>query len=177
MINVVNVRVYLATPMTGYDRPTMVARAKEMVAIGAEYGVTVISPVLIENVHGRGKLVQTDELELTRFWRKDKEIIRNRDGNGAHVVLVDKANLKSLGCEREHGFNRYCLFKPTVCLMPSRGPSVAALEDDGIFEREHDAFKFIADNYGTHLRRIKWRISILAKSLPGWIVDQLAAFR
>lgn len=173
----INVRVYLGTPMSGYDRPTMIARAKEMTAIASEYGVTVISPVLVEHVSGKGKLIQDDEIELKSFWRHDKDIIRNRNGKGAHVVLIDRADKKSLGCEREYGLSRYCLWKPTLSIMQPRGYTVAAYEDDRIDSDEHRVFKYIADNYGTQFRRAKWRVKMLSRSLPGWIIDQIAAFR
>lgn len=174
----IDVRVYMAMPMTGYDRADMVKRSKHLIEVGARNEVTVISPVLEEHTKEiPGVLTQNDQYQLRRFWRRDKEIIRNRDGKGAHVVLIDRADQKSLGCEREYGFNRYFLWKPTLCIMSRHGYSVAKFEDDRIFEDEYAAFAYIARNYGTHLRRIKWRVRMLCRSLPGFIIDQLAAWR
>lgn len=173
----IDVRIYLATPMTGYDRPTMIRRAFEMVTLGKEYGVRIISPVLEECIEGSGALIQNNEVQLFTFWKRDKEIIRNRDGSGAHVVLIDKAHLKSYGCEREYGFNRYCLWKPTVCIVPSRSITVAQYEDDAIFTDERSAFQFIATQYGTRAKRWKWRAKMLIRSLPGFLLDQFHAWR
>jgi hypothetical protein len=174
----IDVRVYAAMPMTGYDRAHMVKRSRELIAIGAEYGVTVISPVIEENVpEMHGHLHTNDEMQLYTFWKRDKQLIRNRDGKGAHVVLIDRADKKSLGCEREYGLNRFYLWKPTVSLMPNRGYSIARLEDDRIFESERDAFKFIATHYGTHMQRIKWRCALLTRTLPGFVIDQINAWR
>lgn len=164
-------------PMSGYDRPTMIRRSRELIALGAKYGVTVISPVIEEKVSGRGALRQTDEVQLYTFWKRDKQIIRNRDGQGAHVVLIDKADKKSLGCEREHGLARYCLWKPVVSVMPKRGYNVATFEDDRIVDSADKAFELIAREYGTQMRRVKWRLRMLARSLPGFLIDQLAAWR
>jgi hypothetical protein len=168
----------MAMPMSGYDRAKMVRRSRSLVALGATYGVTVISPVLEESVREiPGALTPDDQYQLHRFWKRDKEIIRNRDGKGAHVVLIDRADHKSLGCEREYGFNRHFLWKPTLCLMRRHGYSVAKFEDDRIFADADAAFAYIARNYGTHMQRIRWRLRMLIRSLPGFVIDQIAAWR
>lgn len=172
-----DVRVYLASPMTGYDRVEMIERAKYMIALGASLGVTVISPVIEEHVSGTGALTQNSELELYTFWKNDKRIIRNWNGCGSHVVLVDRSDRKSIGSEREYGFNRYHLQKPTVCLVSRRTATVAQWEDDNRFTNERAAFQFIANEYGTRVRRWKWRIKMKARSFFAGVLDELAAWR
>lgn len=173
----ISVRVYLAMPMTGYDRPSMIKLSHELIVLGEEYGIHIISPVIEEKVSGEGPLIQNDEYQLYRFWKRDKQILRNRDGKGAHVVLIVNAHLKSFGCEDEHGFNRYYLWKPTLRLMPDRGFTTAKFESDSIMSDERAAFQYIADHYGTRALRWQWRIKMLIRCFPGFVIDQLCAWR
>src|SRR4051812_40896387 len=99
--------VYTATRMTGRDKSEMVERAKHIVAVLKTYGITAISPILEENVEAKTEvLVNDNEARLRKYWARDKFIIRKL----AHVVLVDGADAKSFGVEREYALNRYCLW-------------------------------------------------------------------
>lgn len=174
----VDCAIYIACPMSGRDKLEIVDRAIYLCSIARQYGLTPISPVIEEHViAAKGPLLQDSVDTLAGFWKRDKDIIRNRDGKGAHVVLIDAANLKSFGCEREYGLNRYCLWKPTVLLMPTSGINVSRFEDDYVTANERLAFTFIRDNFGTWFKRVKWRVKMLVKALPGWILDQIVAWR
>jgi hypothetical protein len=169
-----SVTVYVACQMTGRDRHEQVQRAKYVKAILEQYGIKVLSPVLEEHVEDvPGPLINDSEARLKGFWSRDKYIIRRV----AHVTLVDGANAKSFGVEREYALNRFCLWKPTILLCPKLGLTVAQFEDDMITDDLHAAGAFIREHFGTQWKRIKWRMGLLTKCLPTWIVDQLYAFR
>lgn len=166
--------VYVATRMTGKDKHEQVARARYVCAILRQYGLTPISPVLAENVEDApGPLVNDNRERLGRFWARDKEIIRYE----AQVVLIDGAHEKSLGVEREYMLNRGVLWKPTVLLMPPIGLTVVAFEDDYVAHDVHIAGEFIRKKWGTPWKRLKWRLAMLNRTLPTWLLGQIYAFR
>lgn len=170
-----NVVVYAATKMTGRDKLEQVKRAEYLVKTANEYGVTLISPVLEEHVTPEvGKLVNRDKDKLRGYWNRDKEIIVEE----AHVVFMDHAEMKSFGMERELGLNRYCLWKPTVLMVPVGTPiSVAEFEDDYVFYSAHHAFQEINRLWGCRWDRWKWRSQMLIRTLPKWIYRQILAWR
>lgn len=166
--------VYCATRMTGRSKHDQVKRAQYVCQILKQYGLTPISPVLEENVDDSPEVLVNDNKEkLEGFWRRDKYIIRRI----AHVVLVDGAHEKSMGVEREYALSRFCIWKPTVLIMPNIGLSVSDFEDDYRTNDVHIAGAFIQHKFGTQWRRINWRIRMLAKSLPLWLLDQVCAWR
>lgn len=166
--------IYCATRMTGKDRHEQVTRAKYVCAVLRQYGLNPISPVLAENVEDApGPLVNDNRERLGRFWARDKEIIRYE----AHVVLIDGAHEKSYGVEREYMLSRGVLWKPTVLLMPPTGLTVVDFEDDFVAHDVHMAGQHIREHWGTWGKRFKWRVAMLCRSLPRWMLDQLYAFR
>jgi hypothetical protein len=168
------VTAYIACRMTGRDKREQIKRAKYVKAVMEQYGITVISPVLEENVPNTpGPLINDSESRLAGFWARDKYIIRRL----AHVVLVDGAHDKSFGVEREYALNRWNLWKPTVLIMPDFGLTVSKFEDDSVTDDLHIAGEFIRARYGTWFKRFKWRVRMLSRSLPGWLLDQAYAWR
>lgn len=166
--------VYCATRMTGRDQAEMVKRAKYVCHVLREYGIEPISPVLEEQVPDvPGALVNTDKDRLKGFWNRDKFIIRHV----AHVTLVDGAEAKSMGVEREYGLNRFCLWKPTVLIVDKHGLTVADFEDDFITTDVHEAGVLIREKFGTFGKRFRWRLQMLFRTLPAWLYYQVLAFR
>lgn len=166
--------VYIATRMTGRDRPEMVRRAKYVSSILRQYGLKPISPVIEEGVKASpGTLSQSSEEILKGYWKRDKHIIRRI----SHVLLWDQADNKSMGCEREYCLNRGVLWKPTIIHTPSQGISIARFEDDYITSDIREAARFIRDTWGTRWKRWKWRFNMLRHSLPKWVMDQIMAWR
>lgn len=167
--------VYPGCKMTGRDREEMNRRAEFVCNVMREQGLTPLSPVIEENVPKEpGKLINNDKERLAGFWKRDKHIIRRI----AHVVWIDHGEMKSFGMEREFGLNRYCLWKPTVLVLPHGvALSVAEFEDDAIFSSAHAAAVHIKKNWGCRWNRWKWRAKMLNKSLPGWLMDQIFAWR
>lgn len=170
-----NCAVYVACAMSGENKPEMVARARRVCEILAEESLTPISPVIEEQVKEEpGKLINSDKPRLKGFWSRDKHIIVWM----SHVVFWDHAEKHSFGATREYGLNRYCIWKPTVIYVaPGTPTSVAEWEDDAIFTSVHEAAKFIRETWGSRWNRWTWRTKMLNRTLPGWLVRQVAAWR
>lgn len=170
-----NICVYIASPMSGYEKSEMIARASRVCQIFKEAGITPISPVIEEGVKDEpGKLINSDKELLYNYWKRDKWLIIHK----AHVVFIDHAERKSFGCEREYCLNRGVLWKPTVIYVsPGTPTSVAEWEDDKVFESIHEAAEYIVKHWGTRRKRWIWRIRMLNKTLPTWIWRQLLSWR
>lgn len=171
----IDVKVYIACSMSGRDKSELVKRAGRVCDIFREYGITPISPVIEEQVKDEAvKLINSNKDQLSSFWQRDKEIVVEE----AHVLFWDHAEQKSFGVEREYGLNRFCLWKPTVLYVPKGTPvSVAGWEDDAILFSVHDAARYIVDMWGTPVRRRRWRLEMLRRTLPKWIKRQILAWR
>jgi hypothetical protein len=167
-------KAYVACRMTGRDRKEQVARARYVCAVLRQYGITPISPVLEEKVvEAPGPLVNDDKERLGGFWSRDKYIIRRI----AHVVLIDGANEKSFGVEREYMLNRGVLWKPTVLLMPKIGLTVVDFEDDYVTDSVHEAGRYIREQWGTWPKRALWRTKMLLRSMPKRCLDEIYSWR
>jgi hypothetical protein len=103
-------RVYLAIPMTGYDKQEMIQISKQAIFLAKQYGLDAWSPVVYEGVCGRGKLEA--DTTLTEKWAMDKVALRYK----CFVFLNLQADNKSFGCERELGLMRYSYWRPVVSI-------------------------------------------------------------
>jgi hypothetical protein len=167
-------RIYVACKMTGRDRKEQVEHAQHVKEVLRKYDIEVVSPVLEEKVVALpGPLLNNDEEKLRNFWRRDKEIIIRE----VHAIMIDGADQKSFGVEREYGLSRYCMWKPTVLYMPKTVLNVSQFEDDFTSDSLDEIGKYLQDNFGTRKKRITWRIKMLMRSLPKWIVGQMYQFR
>jgi hypothetical protein len=165
---------YGATKMTHRDRPEMIKRARYLRAVAAQYGITLISPILKEDVPNiPGPLENNSRDVLKGHWDDDKHIIRRI----AHMVVIDGAQMKSFGVEREYGLNRWNLWKLTFLLVDKKELSVADFEDDFIHTDPHVLFSYIRDNFLTRRQRIVWRIKMLMRCLPKRLLDEVYAWR
>src|ERR1041385_3980005 len=159
-----NCKVYVACKMTGRDRKEMLERAAYVSDVLKAWDLTPISPVLEEKVEGiPGPLLQMSQELLQAYWKRDKYII----SDVANVVLVDEGERKSLGVEREYGFSRYCLWKPTLTILKNDGgPNVACFEDDIVVQTVDAAASVIVRNWGNRWKRWKWRFDMLRRTIP-----------
>ena len=167
--------VYIACKMSGRDKLDQVKRAKYVCRVLKKHSLTPISPVIEEEVKAeKGKLTNKDKPRLKIFWKRDKSIIRSE----AQVLLMDNAEMKSFGMEREYCLNRGVLWKPTVIIVkPGTAISVAEFEDDYVTYSVNDAAKFIKVNWGTWKKRVWWRFCMLNRTLPRWVMGQILAWR
>ncbi len=167
--------VYIACRMSNRDKTEQVDRAEHVCGVLRLFNLTPISPVLIEGIkRDSGALLNDNKNRLKSFWVRDKYIIRNM----AHVVIIDGADEKSFGVEREMAYARWCIWKPCLLVMPKqRGYTVADLEDDCVTESIEQAAELIRKNWGTWFKRFIWRLKMLNRSLPKWVIGQILAFR
>ncbi len=163
-------RCYIATKMTHVNRRHLVSHAKRVCAIYRKAGIEPISPVIEERVQVRkGKLENLSKIRLHKKWQDDKQIITWR----AHAVVMDGADLKSFGMEREYGLNRYWLWKPTISVMEKQGLTVADFEDDKIYTEHEAAAHYLSQKHGNVYKRAKWRLLMINRSLPKFMFAQL----
>lgn len=153
----------------------MTQRARYVCRTLKKYGITPISPVIEEGVKAeKGKLINSDKPRLKTFWDRDKDIIRYE----SHVVLMDHAEMKSFGMEREYMLQRGVLWKPVVMIVEPGTPlSVAEFEDDYVTYSVEQAAIHIRKMWGTRRKRWAWRLKMLNHSLAKWLYDQVMAWR
>lgn len=163
-------RVYIACKMTGRSRKQMIDRAKYLCSLFRKFGLDPISPVIEEHVQARkGSLKNTSRFRLHKKWNDDKSIICWK----SHAVVLDGAETKSFGMEREHGLNRYLWWKPTLLIMPKMGLTVAEFEDDLISGDEESVAHYLVHHHGNIYKRFKWRARIFNRSLLKFLIGQL----
>jgi hypothetical protein len=161
--------------MSGRDKAEMVHRAEFVLETLAIFGIKGISPVLEEGVKAEStKLINHDKEQVKVFWARDKHIIRYV----SHAVLFDHAEMHSLGMTREYCLNRGVLWKPSVIVLAQgTATSVATYEDDLVCFTAHAAAEFMSRNWSSRWKRWNWRIRMMNRSLPGWVYDQIRAWR
>lgn len=164
-------RVYIACRMTGRSRQEMIKRAKYVSSVFQQAGCEAISPVIREHVQGRkGVLKNPSKLRLCKKWREDKSILAWE----CHGMAWDEAQNKSTGAEREHGISRYLWWKPTALIVPEpHGLTVASFEDDLISGDVEAVAHYFSEKHGDVYKRFKWRLDMLNKSLPKFIIGQI----
>ncbi len=153
------VRIYTAAKMTGRDQKEMVDMAKKNRRIFEAYGLTVLDPIIEENVKAeKHALVDKPLAILKDYWNRDKQMIRD-----AHVVVDTTPESKSEGVAHEIGYARYFLYMPVVRMYPegSKPTSMIAIfEDDLIVHSPEEAAVQIQKYWGSWSKRFLWRVSL-----------------
>lgn len=166
--------IYIACSMTGQDQLELIKKAKYEKLIFEKAGFRVFHPVLEEGLKHSHKPLTADAVTLPPKWRLDKEAIRHS------FCLVDaSADLKSEGREHELGLMRYCYWRPVVRISPRHASgfySIACLEDDLIVGTVEEAAALIKDKFGTRRKRIIWRLKMLNRSVPRFLLEQIRGF-
>lgn len=158
-------KVYVALKMSYRYQDELVMEAEKMCRILRNYGFDPLHPVITENVEPIHEILVTDKKEtLEKHWRRDKKDIQD-----AHIILDDRSCNKSDGVGVELGLSRFCYYKPVVRIFPDAGICISALEYDHIFDNAIDAVIFMNIHYGTRWKLLKWRLTMLGRSLPKWI--------
>lgn len=169
-------KVYIAHGMTGRTGAELISESLHVIQVCRKYGIDPLDPVMAEGVKKVDPRVQAGNEILPLHWKRDKEMIRE-----AHVFIDITANRKSEGVAHELGYARYSLWKPCirVSLDYARSPniSVANLEDDLIVANIEQAAYFAQLRWGSARKRILWRIKMLCRCLPKWIMYQLQEFK
>lgn len=171
-----SVKIYTAAKMTGRDQKEMVETAKKNKKIFEAYGVVVLDPIIEEHVKAEKHVLVDKPLAILKdYWNRDKQMIRD-----AHVVVDTTPEAKSEGVAHEIGYARYNLWKPIVRIYTegSKPTSmIAVFEDDLIVHSPEEAAVQIQKYWGTWMKRTLWRIGLLNRCLPKWIMYQIEEFK
>lgn len=161
--------VYVAHKMTGRYMDELVQEAQLTARVLRNYGFDVLDPILIEEVPNvREILEQTDAERLQRYWKRDKECLRE-----CHLILDYKSCNKSDGVGVELAISRFAYWKPTIRIFPNAGICISKLEYDNVYEDLASAVLMMMVKYGTKQKILKWRIKMLLRSLPRFIWLQI----
>lgn len=163
--------VYLAIPMTGYDKRDMVKLSRHALKVLKKHGLEGWSPVIKERVKSEHGVLTNTGNRLLPKWRMDKGALRKCD-----VFLNLRGDEKSFGCEREFMLMRGSYFKPAVVVSPRHANgyfSIANYEDDALVGTIEEAALLIADRWGTFPKRFFWRLNIYNRCLPKFIFTHL----
>lgn len=169
MSNAPKIKVYVAHRMTGRYQDELVQEAMLTKRALENYGFEVLDPIVAENVANiHEPLTQVDASQLERYWRRDKEMIREAD------ILLDFMSCnKSDGVAKELGYARWCLWKPVVRVFPNLGFSISRIEDDVIVENLPDAIGVMINRFGSYEKLKAWRQDIWNKCFSKWMYEQL----
>jgi hypothetical protein len=157
-------KVYTAGAMTGLSGEELVARSVSVGQVLSDHGIEMLDPVACEGVKPTAAPTQASFTDLTDFWRRDKELIRQ-----CHVMFDITPERKSEGVSHEIGYARYFLWKPVIRVymnggMPTKA-SVAYFEDDVLVSSLDEACHVALEVWGTPWLRLKWRLSLYNRCL------------
>lgn len=164
------IKSYTCQSMTGRYCDEMIVEARMLERVLGNHGIEILNPVLAEldfipNEHVTLPNVPPDILE--KFWYMDKQMIRDAD------ILIDyKTHNKSDGSINEVGYNRFCLWKPTIRVWEGPGALISRMEHDIIMPSLIEAMELIKDRFGDYEKLKAWRIEMLARSYPKWAEHQ-----
>lgn len=168
------IKVYTAKSMTGRTGEELVLESAHIARIMGYRGIEVLDPVTAEGVNKEQGVLANVGDKLFGYWTRDKRMIRE-----AHVILDVTGPAKSEGVAHEIGYARYCLWKPVVRIYPKDHAkiSVAKYEDDLIVDTVAEASDLIVQLWGTRTKRVLWRLRLLLRCFPRWVMYQLGEFK
>jgi hypothetical protein len=163
---------YICHGMTGRTGEELIKESLHALEVCQHYGITPLDPVIEEAVKLNSTKLQSANDVLPKLWSKDKEMIRR-----AHVLIDITASKKSEGCSHELGYARYNLWKPVIRVSKeyarNQNISIANLEDDLIVASVEQAAYFAQLRWGTFTKRLVWRVKMLLRCVPKWLLYQL----
>jgi len=163
------VKIYTCQRMTGRECIEMRAEADMLVRVGEVRGFQILNPVIEENIPYEHKLLENVQQEkLEKYWKRDKEMIREAD-----ILLDYKTQNLSDGSNKEVGYNRFCLWKPTVRVWDGKGALISRIEDDLVIPTLAEAMDVITDKWGTYEKLGEWRLQLFERSFPKWLDYQV----
>lgn len=170
------IKIYAARSMTGRVKEDVVAEATADKKFLEQTGITVLCPVIAEGVPSTKQVIMSSKKAMDAFWPRDKEMIRE-----ANLVFDMSPGMNSEGVKHEIGYARYALWKPVVRVFPTGHlplpSSVARFEDDFICDSLLEAVEYCHRVHGSFLKRTKWRLNMLNRSLLKWIWYQMREFK
>lgn len=159
-----SVKAYTAGAMTGLSGAELVARSRRASQILRAYGVVPLDPVAVEGVDPNKPVIMTDDETMERYWRRDKELIRE-----AHVLIDLTPHMKSEGVLHEIGYARYHLWMPIIRVyengeLPRN--AIPKLEDDVVVQTLEEAGRIVRERWGTPWKRFQWRVALYLRCWP-----------
>lgn len=169
-------KIYLARSMSGRVKEEVVNDALIDKNFLEQAGFTVLCPVIAEGVRSTKEILAASKQEMNTYWYRDKEMIRE-----ANIVFDMSPDRKSEGVAHELGYARYSLWKPVVRVYPigklPPAASVAFFEDDYICDTLVEAIEYSLRVHGTLFKRIMWRLKLINRCLPKWIINQVLEWK
>lgn len=164
------IKAYTCQSMTGRMCDEMIVEARMLERVLGNYEIEILNPVLAELEYIPNEhilLPHVPEETLRKFWYMDKQMIRDAD------ILIDyKTQNKSDGSNNEVGYNRFCLWKPTIRVWDGPGALISRMEHDIIVPNLIEAVKLIQEKFGTYEKLKAWRLDMLSRSYPKWAEHQ-----
>lgn len=162
------IKIYTCQAMTGRFCDEIRNEAEMLKRVLSNYGFGILNPVLEEGVPNEHVLLENVPVAtLEKYWRRDKEMIRESD-----IVIDYKTQNRSDGSNKEVGYNRFCLWKPTVRVWDGPGALISRIEDDVVMPKLTDALELIAEKWGNYEKLGAWRKDMLERSYPKWLSYQ-----
>lgn len=162
------IKIYTACRMTGRFKDELVAEANMLCDALKARGFEPLNPVLEEKVESTHELLAgVDPIVLEHYWRRDKQMIRDAD-----IVLDYQTQNKSDGANKEVGYSRWCLWKPTVRVWDGGGALISRIEDDLVVPTLQEALDLIESQWGTYEKLGAWREEMGARSFTKWLSHQ-----
>ena len=166
-----DVSCYMACSMTGKTGYKIWQEYRTRKKIYRRYGVKVNSPVPGEGIKAtRTKLPNRPGIAGTLIWKKDKDQIKK-----SNVFVYPLLKKRSQGCEFELVKARGAHWKPTIYIHDKPG-FIAKEQSDIVCNSDYSAARQIVKLFGSRHKRFKWRVRMLAISLPSWLYQQLREF-
>lgn len=164
------ISAYTCQRMTGRYCDEMLREAEMLKRVLNNYGIKILNPVLEEGVPDEHVLLENVPADqLVKFWKRDKEMIRESD------IVIDYLTMnRSDGSNKEVGYNRFCLWKPTIRVWDGAGGLISRIEDDIVVPTLHNAIEIIVDRWGTYEQLGTWRKDMLNRCFPKWLEYQLS---
>lgn len=166
-----SISIYMATSMTGLTGRTIWQRYRKRKKIYRKQGIRVNSPVPGEGIKDSNEVIANRPgRDGTIIWAKDKGQIKR-----SNVFVFPPLKRRSQGCEFELAKARGSHWKPTVFIHERPG-FIAQEQSDIVCPTDEDAARLIVARFGSRHQRAVWRSRMLARSLPGWVVQQVKEF-
>lgn len=162
------IKAYSSQRMTGRMCDEMLREAEMLKRVLTNYNIQILNPVLEEHIPDVHELLDNVHPgTLETFWKRDKEMIRESD------VVIDYMTMnKSDGSNKEVGYNRWCLWKPTIRVWDGAGGLISRIEDDIVVPNLMDAVTLINERWGTYEKLKEWRKEMLTRCFPNWLGQQ-----
>lgn len=162
------VTFYVSHAMTGKMQDELVKEEEYTTRFITNHGFAVLDPIKAEGVKSvHEPLTQISSEQLERYWRRDKEMIREAD-----IILDYNTCNKSDGANKEIGYARWCLWKPVIRVFPNCGINISRIEDDVVVGSMTEAMNVAIERWGDYEKLRQWRQAMWDRCFDKWLAEQ-----